>query len=151
MNSQRIKILEFMIAINKLDGLYYAIAKELGIHENEFVLLYALSNGKPQTQRQICDDWNVPRTTINSVTKKFANLGYIELIPTGRKEKELHLTESGRTYLDGIFADVFEAEGSAFQTTLEPSAEPVTQAILSFVDSLELTLNQLKMEKEKNE
>lgn len=151
MNSERIKILNFMIAINKLDGLYYSIAKQIGIHENEFVLLYALSDGKPHTQRQICADWLVPRTTINSVTQKFVKLGYIDLVPTGHKEKELLITETGDDYLTTIFSDVFEAESDAFESTLKPCVDIVTNTISQFVLSLETSLKQIKLEKEKNE
>ncbi|WP_342564233.1 helix-turn-helix domain-containing protein [Paenibacillus sp. FSL R7-0345] len=146
MNSERMKILDFMIAINKLDGLYYSIAKQIGVHENEFVLLYALSDGKPHSQRQICDDWQVPRTTINSVTKKFVKLGYIDLVPTGHKEKELFITESGNAYLTAIFSDLFQKEANAFKHTLEPCADIVTEAISQFVLSLENSLKNINGE-----
>lgn len=144
MNSERIKILNFMIAINKLDGLYYSIAKQIGVHENEFVLLYALSDGKRHTQRQICDDWQVPRTTIHSVTQKFFKLGFIELVPTGHKEKELLLTETGSAYLTAIFSNIFKAESNAFKSTLEPCADIVTDAISQFVLLLEKSLEKSK-------
>lgn len=147
MNSKRTKILNFMIAINKLDGLYYSIAKQIGVHENEFVFLYAISDGAQHTQRQICDDWQVPRTTINSVTQKFVRSGYIELVPTGNKEKELMITEAGKNYLTAIFSDVFEAENSAFKSALEPCADIVTDAISQFVTALEKSLINLKLEK----
>lgn len=133
MDPERTKILNFMIAINKLDGLYYSIAKQIGVHENEFVLLYALSDGKRHTQHQICEDWQVPRTTIHSVTQKLVKLGYIELVPTGHKEKELLLTEDGTSYLAAIFSDVFNAESKAFKCTLEPCADIVTETISQFV------------------
>jgi DNA-binding MarR family transcriptional regulator len=133
MDSERAEILNFMIAINKLDGLYYSIAKQIGVHENEFVLLYALSDGKRHTQRQICDDWQVPRTTIHSVTQKFVKLGYIELVPNGHKEKELLLTEDGTAYMTVIFSDVFKAESNAFKCTLKPCADFVTDTVSQFV------------------
>lgn len=140
MDYKRTKILEFMIAINKLDGLYYSIAKQIGVHENEFMLLYALSDEKKHTQRQICDDWQVPRTTVHSVTQKFVRLGYIELIPTGHKEKELILTDTGSTYLKEIFTDVFKAENYAFENTVKPCADMITNTISRFVELLSKSL-----------
>jgi len=148
MDSERTKILNFMIAINKLDGLYYSIAKQIGVHENEFVLLYALSDGKRHTQRRICDDWQVPRTTIHSVTQKFVKLGYIELVPTGHKEKELLLTEDGTAYLTVIFSDVFKAESNAFKSTLEPCADIVTDAVSQFVSLLGKSFENIKKEED---
>lgn len=148
MDSERTKILKFMIAINKLDGLYYSIAKQIGVHENEFVLLYALSDGKRHTQRRICDDWQVPRTTIHSVTQKFVKLGYIELVPTGHKEKELLLTEDGTAYLTAIFSDVFKAESNAFKSTLEPCADIVTDTVSQFVSLLGKSFENIKKEED---
>ncbi len=148
MDSERTKILKFMIAINKLDGLYYSIAKQIGVHENEFVLLYALSDGKRHTQRRICEDWQVPRTTIHSVTQKFVKLGYIELVPTGHKEKELLLTEDGSAYLTAIFSDVFKAESNAFKSTLEPCADIVTDTVSQFVSLLGKSFENIKKEED---
>ena len=148
MNSERTKIVNFMIAINKLDGLYYSIAKQIWIHENEFVLLYALSDGKRYTQRRICDDWQVPRTTIHSVTQKFVKLGYIELVPTGHKEKELLLTENGIAYVTSVFSDVFKAESNAFKSTLEPCAVVVTDTVSRFVSLLKNSFEHIKNEED---
>ena len=42
-------------AINKIDGAYYFCGKKLGIKENTLALFYALKDGAPHTQKQICE------------------------------------------------------------------------------------------------
>ena len=60
-----------MIAVNQIDELYYKILRTLGIKGNAFVLFYAIADGKPYSQKRICDEWAVPRTTINTIVQEY--------------------------------------------------------------------------------
>lgn len=82
------EIRRLMLATTKIDGAYYLFSRRLGIKENVLVLLYALDDGKPHSQKQICEDWLVPKTTINTNVKELVRAGYVMLYPgagTGRK------------------------------------------------------------------
>ena len=65
-----------MIAVNKIDGLYYFAAKKLGLKANSLALLYALDDGQPHSQKRICEEWLIPRTTINTVVKECVAKGF---------------------------------------------------------------------------
>ena len=80
MRDYRNEIRRLMITVNQVEGLYYSAAKMLGIKENTLTLLYALDDGKSHSQKQICDEWFIPRTTINTVVKECVNSGYITLM-----------------------------------------------------------------------
>lgn len=141
MENHRESILQFMLAINRLDGFYYTVAKRLGLNENETALLYALSDGKRHTQREICRQWLIPRTTVNSITQHYVRLGYLELLPTGHREKELRLTEAGEAFSQALFAQVFQAEQIAFAQTIGEDAGAISQRILQFIQRMEALLN----------
>ena len=49
-------------AMNQIDGLYYQAARKLGVKDNTLALLYALDDGKPHSQKQIGEEWLIPKT-----------------------------------------------------------------------------------------
>ncbi|HIV86953.1 MAG TPA: winged helix DNA-binding protein, partial [Candidatus Pygmaiobacter gallistercoris] len=109
-----------MLATEKIDGAYYLFARRRGAKENEMTLLWALDDGAPHTQRQICRDWLIPKTTVNTNVKALAAAGYLELLPArDGREKQIALTPAGRAYARGILRPVHEAEEAAMRRTLE--------------------------------
>ncbi len=75
----------------------------MGIKENTLLLLDILSDKKQHSQRQICDDWHIPRTTLNTIIKECVKSGYIVLLPqSGSKEKLISLTENGQIFSDKV-------------------------------------------------
>lgn len=113
MTNARNDIRRLMIAIDQIDQLYYRAVRQLGIKSNTFVLLYALADGRSYSQKQISEEWSVPRTTLNTIVQECKELGYLELLPTGRKEKDIRLTESGKRWADSIIGPIFAAEERA--------------------------------------
>ena len=63
-----------------LDGAYDRLAKRLGITGNLLWLLYILDDGAPHSQKQICEEWLFPKTTVNTLTKECQGAGYITQI-----------------------------------------------------------------------
>lgn len=71
----------------------------MGLKENTLSLLYALDDGAPHTQKQICEEWLIPKTTINTVVKECVANGYVTLAPGEHShEKLICLTERGKGY-----------------------------------------------------
>lgn len=136
MSSKRQEILDFMLSVNRLDELYYSIAKNMGMNENEFVLLYALSDEENHTQREIYETWMIPKTTLNSSVKKLSVNGIIELIPTGHKEKIIHITPCGKEYAEEKFSWFFELEEKVFARTIGKHGGKITNTISDFNELL---------------
>lgn len=126
-----------MFAINKIDGVYYLLARHYGINENALSFLYALVDGKPHSQKEISDEWKIPRTTINSIVKNMLSDGYI--VFTGdqnAKEKTLILTEKGQGYADGLLHGMYLAEKQAITDTLKTFSPEFVTALEYFSDRL---------------
>ncbi len=77
------KVRRFMIAFNRIDALYVDSMRTFGVKGNLFVLFYAIADGKAYSQRQICDDWHLPRTTLNTIVRECVKDGLVELLPRG--------------------------------------------------------------------
>lgn len=140
MEQNRENIRSLMIAVNKIDGLYYFASRKLGVKENTLSLLYALSDGKEHTQKGICEDWLIPRTTINTVVKECVDMGYVALSPLGNKEKSVRLTEKGKEFTDGILRDVMAAEEEAMARTEVNFSEDFVAAFQQFARHLQATM-----------
>ena len=85
--------------MNRLDRLYYMAARKLGVKDNSLLLYYVLSDEKAHSQKEISEEWLVPRTTLNTVVKEAVEKGYIRLeTPGSTREKTLILTEKGKLY-----------------------------------------------------
>lgn len=70
MNDYRNEVYRLMLTTNRCIGGYYEIAKKVGIKENTLLLLDILSDKEQHSQKQICDDWHIPRTTLNTIIKE---------------------------------------------------------------------------------
>lgn len=133
------EIRQLMIALNKLEGVYYQAAKRSGVKENILILLYALEDGGSYSQKQISDEWLIPRTTINTAVKECIRNGYIKLITEdGTKQKTIVLTKKGQIFTQEIMLDVSLAEQRAFANTLKDFSPSFVPAMMKFAEQLEL-------------
>ena len=108
MDSYRQKIRRLNLAVNRIDGIYYQLSKILGEKDNLICLLYALDDGKPHSQKQICEEWLISRTTLNTIVKECIEKGYLTLQANAHsKEKQILLTESGRQYASKLLGQYF--------------------------------------------
>ena len=53
-------------------------AKKFGYKFNLMWFLYALDDKELKSQKQICYEWGMSKTTLNTVVKECEKLGYIE-------------------------------------------------------------------------
>ena len=106
-----------MLATNQIDGVYYFLAKKLGVNENALAFLYALDDGQPHSQKEISDAWLIPRTTIHSIVKMMQKEGYIQFCTEQhKKEKAIILTEKGQKYTDSLLADIMQWRKAIVET-----------------------------------
>lgn len=107
-------IRRIMIAVNEIEGACALISKKIGIKENTLTLLYALDDGLPHSQKEICEEWFLPKTTLNTIVKECVEAGYLTLNETsGSREKALCLTEPGKAYAARILPQVYALEEKA--------------------------------------
>lgn len=123
------------MAVVKMDGAYYMCAKKFGVKENVLDLLYALDDGAPHTQKQICGDWLMPKTTVNTSVKELVAAGCAELLPSvGGREKTIRLTEKGRRLADEIMGGVHAAEQAALAKTVEKFSDEFIKALECYAE-----------------
>ncbi|PAF31381.1 MarR family winged helix-turn-helix transcriptional regulator [Paenibacillus sp. 7516] len=140
-NDGRNEIRRLMIAVNRIDELYYRALRSLKVKDNTFVLFYAISDGMSHSQKRICEEWLIPRTTLNTIVKECIHMGYIQLVSQGNKEKEIVLTDSGKAFAASILTPIFAAEENAMGPLL---GKGLVEQLECFTERLQLEFQQMK-------
>ncbi len=119
----------FFYALGKLvyqiDGVYEAYGKNCRVGSpNLLWILYALNDGERHSQKQICEDWAIPRSTANTIIKTLEgkNLVTLSQIEGERRELLVSLTPRGKEFADGILADLYKREKEIYAEVEEPEA-----------------------------
>lgn len=85
--------------------LYEKWSKQRGITYNTVLALCTLlSNQEHCTQKMICEQWGLPKQTVNTILKDFEKKGYVSLtsLPSDKRNKRILLTDVGRDYANEI-------------------------------------------------
>ncbi len=147
MEQYRDEIRQIMICVNMIDGIYTMGSKKVGLKYNTLALLYALDDGKSHSQKEICEHWLIPKTTINTIVKECITAGYVILDTVShKKEKEIRLTDKGREFARPILNQFYEVERRAMEKTLASFPPEFVQAIKLFTGYLKEEAGNLPME-----
>ena len=130
-------------AFNRIDGAYYYCARRLGVEENTLALLYALDDGRPHSQKQVCEEWLIPKTTINTIVRELVGQGYLllETEPQSR-EKALRLTPAGRAWASRNLEKLYRMEEDAMRQMLSSHSGDFVQSFSDFADCLKHSFDQ---------
>ncbi len=132
-------------ATSQIDGVYYLFSRWLGINENTLAFFYTINDGKPHSQKEICNEMLIPRTTINTIVKNVLAEGYIEFVPQRHfKEKYIVLTEKGKEYANNLLSKLYKAEEAAMTSTLESFSPKFIEAVEHFSKAFSEEFNKIK-------
>ena len=108
---------DFGKAVYHVDSFYNEFAKQSNVSSALLWVLYALNDGKSHTQIEISNDWELPKTTVNTVIKELEQSGYVELIPIKGKRREMTiaLTSEGKEYADSLLEQLYKREAEVFK------------------------------------
>lgn len=100
----------------EMDEIYHVYAKEQGISDTVFWILYSLyENNSSYIQKELCSEWHYPPQTVNSALKSLEKQGIISLeaVPGNKKNKLVSLTEHGLALTQRVIARLTDAERNA--------------------------------------
>lgn len=134
------------------DGAYYRWAKHSRVTGHTLDLLYVLDDGQPHSQKQICQEWGYPKTTINTAVKSCQAAGYItlEAMPGQPRQRQICLTAAGRTYAGEALRSLCEAEDLAMEETVARFGPGFVEAAEFFFSRFREAIDVSLSEKEEN-
>lgn len=97
---------------SRMNGLYTKWAQKHNHNYYMFLVCYILYMEGSVTQKQISQDCEIPKQTVNNVITILKQEAYITLEPgdTDKREKKISFTEKGRQYATEMLTPIFEIE-----------------------------------------
>lgn len=117
MNDPRQQLREFNIILKETDAIYNNLAKQSGLSDCSFWIMYSLRDSEGEcTQKELCDQWTFNKQTVNSAIKSLEKSEYIVLTSSkeDKRSKLIKLTEQGILFAKENIDYVFEVEELAF-------------------------------------
>ncbi len=146
LNENTSKILsQYNSIFKENDEIYRKVAKELGLSDCAFWILYNLSeNDTPLTQSDICYCLYQPKQTVNSALKKMEHEGYIKLIQINdRRSKQIYLTEEGKRLAEETVNKVINIECETFSELTKKEQENFIKLFRKYTDLLKNNIKKL--------
>lgn len=104
-------------AISKVTALYGKWAKKHGLNYNSLMVLYTMEDPECRTQKDICDKWMLPKTTVSTILADFRKKGYIVFTSESndKREKTITLTKAGEAFSASILTKLHDLEERALE------------------------------------
>lgn len=134
---------EFNRAIIKFRGVYSEWSRTHDIGYNEMLVLYTIRDNGYCTQKQICDNYLLPRQTINNVFTRMKKEGILvqkKREGTGR-EKVFVLSQKGEAYAKGFLDSLNAVEEQAVKLMGEEKIDAMTRLVLEYDEVLKRALD----------
>ena len=99
-----------------IEKVYEDYAKSVGLTYMSLTVLQIICYAEiPPTQKEICEQSHYNKQIVNSIIKGFTDKGYLEFreVESDRRNKQVLLTDSGKSYADEILSPLWEIEQKA--------------------------------------
>ena len=106
------------------NALYEKWAKKHGLSYYELLVILSLAGKEACKQKDICQDWQLPKQTVHTILKAFVQHGWVELIPCeeDRRNKAISLTPAGRKTICAIAGELQRCEQDVWKKLSEERA-----------------------------
>lgn len=118
----------------KIVGLYARLYNELGINAYLYKVLHALAISDLHTQKDIAQNYEMPKQTINNIILSLQKQGFVEVAisPTDKREKLIALTPSGKTYAQDFIAQYTDFEQKIYEKIGAQKLQKLTEIFSDF-------------------
>jgi len=123
----------------RINGLYTKWAHKSNHNYYMFLVCYILYMEDTVTQKQISQDCEIPKQTVNNVITTLKQEACITLEPgdVDKREKKISFTEKGRQYASEMLAPIFEIEERIVQKMGKERMGLLVELTCLFCDFLE--------------
>ena len=129
-----------------IDDIYYQYASTFGLTDTELCILYALNEHDGEyLQSDICRDWYCSLQTIHTTIKNMEKKGMIILRcqPSNKKNKYIHLTDTGKQLIDSIMVPLVKAEEQALGMLTTQEQDVLLPLLQKYANALNTTIGKI--------
>ena len=129
------QICEYFSYLQAWDASYAEYAKSVGLSFTSLAILSAIHRTEKCTQKLLAEQCFLPKQTVNAVITSFYKRGRVELreLPEDRRNKTVHLTETGWAEAEHILRKVWQCEQSAMSQLTEDACAVLLSATRRYV------------------
>lgn len=119
-------------------GFYARWAALHRLNYHELLVLYTINESGYCTQKQLCDDYLLPRQTIHNAISRMRRASILCVSPEHSRghEKAFILTESGRQYAEPLMRDLAAVENTAIETLGPDNLKQLAELLDSYRNAL---------------
>lgn len=151
MNNQMDKtVLDLLTKINvavlQYRSVYVEWTKKNKMTYTEMLVLYSLRDGLAYTQKEICEQYQMPKQTVNNVITALRQSGYLcfQQDQKNRKEKKMELTKEGEKYCESALASLTQIENNTIKIMGEGRANELADRINEYTEMLRNELKEIE-------
>ena len=132
-------------AIIKCRGVYSQWAKRTGVNYNRMLVFYTIRDYGYCTQKQMCDQYLLPRQTMNNIVSALCREGLLTEDPSRRwgREKAYVLTAAGAEYSARHLASLNAVEDRAAQIFGRDRIRTMAGLVMEYDSALSAALEEL--------
>ena len=132
-------------AIIKCRGVYSQWAKAYGVSYNRMLVFYTIRDYGYCTQKQMCDQYLLPRQTMNNIVAALCREGLLTEDPARRqgREKAYMLTAAGKIYSAKHLASLNKIEERAAELFGPERIGAMADLVLEYDRALETALGEM--------
>lgn len=107
---------DFGKTLYHIDAIYSSYAKNSKVTPTLIWILYALNDNNSHSQKDICFDWSLPKSTVNTLVMMLKKDDYVELIPIKGKRRDMNviLTNKGKEFANSVLKEIYEIEKNVY-------------------------------------
>lgn len=126
-------------AVDRTDYLYEKWAKKLGVNNYVSRIMYMLYLSEVNRQKEMVENYGMPKQAVNTVITELQKKGYIILIPdeNDKRSKIIKLTQEGINYANKIVTPLLDCEIRVLKKMGTQRVEMLIDTMNQYADLLE--------------
>lgn len=124
---------------NKINRIYADWAKAHGVNYNVMAVLYTAYNNDKCSQKYICEEWSVPKQTVNTTCRDLIASGIIEQTQSNGDKREIciSLTKKGKAFATPLVCELLEIENRILDSMGQDKIKEFFDLYMAYTDVVE--------------
>lgn len=133
---------QYCQCLHEWNASYAEYAKAAGLSYTSLNILSTIAHTENCTQKILCERCFLPKQTVNAVVTAFYKKGWVRLeeLPEDRRNKTIHITETGRAETARILEKTQESERLAMNSLTEEERQLLLSITRRYVDNCKQVL-----------
>ena len=123
---------------------YHNLSLKLGFSDGESMILYAMYDGEPVTQKEITERTGMSKQTVSSAVRKLVQKGLLEP-PEGLRNEPLRLTDRGRKAMRERISLIVHVENQVLSDWTSEERQRFLLLNQRYLDRLRQEISQLSV------